>query len=277
VCDAGGVDVAPAGGERFRAIDLVRLGRTTLNLLFPPGRASPLLEDAAAALGGEPEAVAAIAGALPPHLGRRLLRLGRRPRPSRERAAAERRLVSAAFWYLVYELAPELWDRLASAEPIVPQLLADLPADGGRVVDVGAGSGRLTMALASRAAVLVAVEPCPPLRRLLRARCPGAHVVAGVGHRLPIRSHWADLVVSCGIFGARPPCGGEPVRAELERCARPGGCVALISPETPAWWRRHGYRMTVYPVPPARAEADLEALFGPPDPPHVLLLKRLPA
>src|SRR5262249_57864198 len=98
--------------------------------------------------------------------------------------------------YLRYGLAPALWDRLAAAEPVASELLADLPADGARVVEVAAGSGRLTAALAGRADRLIALEPCPPLRRLLRQRHPGVCVVAAVGHRLPIRSGWADLVGS---------------------------------------------------------------------------------
>jgi SAM-dependent methyltransferase len=276
VRDAGGASPAPAGHQYFRPIDLARLGRTTLNLLLTSGRARPLLSDAAAALGEQPEAVSTIATMLPSPAGRRLRQLSQRPLSAQDREAAGRRLVAAAFWYLVYELAPELWDRLAAAEPISPELVADLPVNGGRVVEVGAGSGRLTIALVPRAAILVAVEPCLPLRRLLRSRCPSAHVVAGVGHQLPIQSHWADLVVSCATFGARGPCGGEAVRSELERCARPGGSIALISPETPAWWRRRGYHQIRYPAPPAHFEADLESFFGPPDPPHLLLLKRLP-
>ena len=63
-------------------------------------------------------------------------------------------------------------------------------------------------------------------------------LIGGVGHRLPIVSDWADLVVSCATFGPHPPLGGEPVLAELERCLRPGGTLAMVGPEDPAWWRR---------------------------------------
>ncbi|HSR23665.1 MAG TPA: hypothetical protein VLW53_08950, partial [Candidatus Eisenbacteria bacterium] len=81
--------------------------------------------------------------------------------------------------------------------------------------------------------------------------------------------------VSCATFGPDPPQGGEEVLRELERCARPGGVVALVSPEEPRWWQQRGYELRVYPVPDARLDPDVEAFFGPPHPPHRLLYKRL--
>ena len=254
---AEAVAAAPPGSQRFRASDLARLGRSTLSLLFAPGPAAPPLEEVAAALGDEPEALHALAAALPPPRGERLLRLSQRPVAPAEREKAGQRLVRGAFWHLAYELAPDLWDRLASSEPIAPDLLAALPADGARVLDVGAGTGRLSAALESRAACLVAIEPSPPLRRLLRERLPSAHVAA------------------CGTFGPDPPTGGELVCAELERCARPGGTVALIAPESPKWWRSRGYSHSVFPAPEAQLDAEVFEFFGPPRPPRHLLLKRL--
>jgi SAM-dependent methyltransferase len=269
------VAAAPPGSDRFRAADLAGLGRTALNLLLEPGPAAPPLEDVAAALAGQPAALHAVATALPPARGERLLRLGQRPVPPGASLEAARRVVRGAFWYLVYDLAPELWDRLAAAEPVAGDLLRDLPADGARVLEVAAGSGRLTATLAGRAATLVAVEPSRPLRSLLRDRHPGVAVVAGVGHRLPIRDGWADLVVSCSTFGPDPPLGGEPVRAELERCAAPGGAVALVSPEAPSWWEARGYELRTYPAPAPGSDPELVAFFGPLDPPHRLALRRL--
>jgi hypothetical protein len=271
---AEAVETAPPGSDRFQARDVARLSPAALNLLLEPGPSAPPLEDVAAALAPEPSALYQVAAALPPARGERLLRLGQRPVPPGERTAAARRLVRGAFWFLAYELAFELWDRLAAAEPVAPGLVADLPADGARVLDVGAGSGRLTAALAPRAALLVAVEPSPPLRRLLAERFPCVCVVAGVGHRLPLVSGWADLVVSCATFGPDPPLGGEAVLAELERCLRPGGTLAMVGPEDPAWWRERGFVLLEYAEPVARFEPELEAFFGPPHPPHRLLLKR---
>jgi SAM-dependent methyltransferase len=269
------VETAPPGSDRFQAKDLARLSRTALNLLFEPGPSAPPLEDLAAALTAESAALHAIAAALPPARGERLLRLSQRASSPEARAAAASRLVRGCFWFLAYELAPDLWDRLAAAEPVAPELLADLPADGARVLDVAAGSGRLTAALAPRAASLVAIEPSPPLRRLLAQRFPCVKVIAGVGHRLPVRSGWADLVVSCATFGPHAPLGGDAVLGELERCVRPGGTLGMVGPEEPGWWEQRGFQLASYPQPGARLDPDLEAFFGPPHPPHRLLLKQM--
>jgi len=271
---AEAVATAPPGSQCFQASDVARLGRSTLNQLLTPGPSAPPLTDVAAALAEEPAALRAIAAALPPSRGERLLRLGRHGVAPVEREEAARRLVRGLFWYIAYELAPDLWDRLAASEPVSPELVAALPADGLRVLDVGAGTGRLSAALEPRAALLVAVEPSPPLRRMLRERLPSVQVAAGLGQRLPIVTGWADLVVSCSTFGPHPPLGGEVVRAELERCARPGGAVALVGPENPAWWRSRGYALTDYPVPPAHLDEEVQRFFGPPRPPHHLLLRR---
>jgi len=213
----------------------------------------------------------------PPERAERLLRLAHRPRPAAEREAAERRVVRALFWPLVYELAPERWDALAAAEPVCPELLAALPADGARVLEVAAGSGRITVPLAERAAALLAVEPSRPLRRLLAARLQGrrAWAVAALAQRLPVADGWADLVVCCASFGPHEPLGGERVLAELERCARRGGgVVAFIGPEEPSWLEARGYERRVFePSPPRGRVADLEAFFGRLWPPHELLLK----
>src|SRR5215471_16952689 len=114
------VAAAPAGSRSFRAADVARLGRGTLSLLFTPGPTAPPLEEVAAALGEEPEALRVVAGALPAEAGRRLLRLGRHPVATAGRERAGCRLVRASFWLLAYELAPERWDRLAASEPIAP-------------------------------------------------------------------------------------------------------------------------------------------------------------
>lgn len=251
------------------------MSHPTLRLAFEPGPASPPLEDVAAALGRSPKHLQLIAAQLPPARGERLLRLGQRPVSDRERDESASRLVGGLFWLLVYELRPELWERLARLEEISPDLLAALDSRG-LVVEVAAGTGRLSRHLAGGAGVLIAIEPVPGLRARLRRRLPArCLVVAALGHRLPLADGAADLAVSCASFGPDFPTGGKPVLAELERVVRPGGRVVVIGPEDPAWWSAMGYEVRSFPCPAPPEQPELEAFFGPISPPSELALKRL--
>jgi SAM-dependent methyltransferase len=181
------------------------------------------------------------------------------------------RLLRGLFWTLVYHLEPERWDELARFEPIHPDLIEALPARVDTAVDVGAGSGRLTQHLARRARQTVAVEPAAGLRVLLRKRVPGVRAIGGWAEHLPLRDQCAQLTAACGAFGPDPVVLGE-----LQRVTAPGGLIALVSPQQPEWFADHGWRRVS--VPPIEAPAHprwIDDFFGPPDPPHELVMLSL--
>lgn len=181
------------------------------------------------------------------------------------------RIVRALFWTLVYHLEPEKWDELARCEPIHPALLDALPRGAGLGLDVGAGSGRLTQHLVTRCDHVVAFEPSARLGLLLARRLPGVHTVAAWAEALPIDHHRSQLTAACGAFGPDPA-----ILAELRRVTAPGGVLALISPESPEWFEANGWeRLT---APPARAPDHprwIDEFFGPPDPPHEMVMTRV--
>jgi SAM-dependent methyltransferase len=151
-------------------------------------------------------------------------------------------------WELLYRLEPELYDRLASAERLHRGLLRWLPSDVDRVVEVGAGTGRLTLELLGRAREIVAVEPARPLREILARKLRRAahgdrvRVTAGFFDDLPLPDSWSDLVVACSAFTPEPGHGGDAGLAEMERVCKPGGWVAIVWPNNVAWLEAHGYR-----------------------------------
>jgi SAM-dependent methyltransferase len=154
----------------------------------------------------------------------------------------------ALAWELLYRLEPELFDRLADAERLHPGVLAWLPQDLERIVEVGAGTGRLTLEIVHRAREVVAVEPAAPLRRLLDRKLGRAdhrcrvRVTPGFFDELPVADDWAGLVVACSALTPAARHGGEAGLAEMERVCRPGGCVAIVWPNNVGWLAAHGYR-----------------------------------
>ena len=156
-------------------------------------------------------------------------------------------------WELLYRLEPKLYDRLVSAERLHPGVLGWLPDDVERIVEVGAGTGRLTLGLIRRAQEVVAVEPAAPLRQLLNRKLlevdhrHRVRVTHGFFDDLPVTDDCADLVVACSAFTPATAHGGETGLAEMERVCRPSGCVVIVWPNNVDWLAANGYRYVSFP------------------------------
>jgi SAM-dependent methyltransferase len=150
-------------------------------------------------------------------------------------------------WELLYRLEPVLYDRLVRGERLHPGILEWLPQRLNRVVEIGAGAGRLTMPLVSRAESIVAVEPAGPLRRMLAARLHQAgngqrvRVLRGFFDAVPLAETCADLVIACSALTAHEAHGGEAGLREMERLCAPGGLVVIVWPNNIPWLEGRGY------------------------------------
>jgi SAM-dependent methyltransferase len=158
-------------------------------------------------------------------------------------------------WELLYRLEPELYDRLAAVERLHPAILAWLPRAVDTVVEVGAGTGRLTLELIHRGRQVVAVEPALPLRQILKRKLAAARndrrvaVVPGFFDDLPLLRDCADLVIACSAFTSSPAHGGELGLSEMERVCKAGGCVVIIWPNDVDWLASRGYRYVSFDGP----------------------------
>jgi SAM-dependent methyltransferase len=99
-------------------------------------------------------------------------------------------------------------------------------ARGMRVLDVGAGSGALTVELAARVGVdaVVALEPSAQFVESLPERLPGVSVVHAAAEEIPLAGGELDAALAQLVvhFMSDPPAG----IAEMARVTRPGGIVA---------------------------------------------------
>jgi SAM-dependent methyltransferase len=96
---------------------------------------------------------------------------------------------------------------------------------GSRVVDLGAGTGKLTRQLVATGADGVAVEPIREMRAKLERALPQVHAVDGTAEDLPIPNHAVDAVLVAQAFH-----WFDALRAlsEIRRVLRPGGGIGLI-------------------------------------------------
>ena len=98
-------------------------------------------------------------------------------------------------WELLYRLEPDLYDQLASAERLHPGILGWLPRCAERIVEVGAGTGRLTLDLIDHGREVVAIEPAAPLREILERKL----AEAGHGGVRVLPGFFDDLPLPCAI------------------------------------------------------------------------------
>jgi SAM-dependent methyltransferase len=97
------------------------------------------------------------------------------------------------------------------------------PAPGSRVLDLGAGTGKLTTVLAAFGAEVIAVEPDPAMLARLRQVLPTIRALAGSAEAIPLQDGSVDAVVA---GNALHWFNMDVAGPEIARVLVPGGILA---------------------------------------------------
>ncbi|MGW5050547.1 class I SAM-dependent methyltransferase [Actinokineospora sp. NPDC004072] len=97
--------------------------------------------------------------------------------------------------------------------------------DRTRVLDLGAGTGKLTAGLLDLGVDVTAVEPDPQMRAELSRRLPDVPTMDGRAERIPLRDGSVDAVVAGQAFHW---FNNPQALAEITRVLRPGGVFGAL-------------------------------------------------
>ncbi|GLY95200.1 class I SAM-dependent methyltransferase [Actinoplanes sp. NBRC 103695] len=115
-----------------------------------------------------------------------------------------------------------------------------LPAGRPRVLDLGAGTGKLTRSLLDRDLNVTAVEPSPGMLEELRRVLPSVPSHQGSAERIPLPDASVDVVLVAQAWHWVDVAAATP---EIARVLSPGGRLGIlwnIRDETTEWVRRLG-------------------------------------
>jgi SAM-dependent methyltransferase len=123
-----------------------------------------------------------------------------------------------------FDRAAEEYERARSEYPPAVLDVLRLGADA-EVLDVGAGTGKLTRLLTQRYRRVIAVEPLDGMRGILERVVPEAESHAGSAEAIPLPDASVD-----GVFAGQAFHWFANDRAvvEMARVLRPGGVLALV-------------------------------------------------
>jgi SAM-dependent methyltransferase len=123
-----------------------------------------------------------------------------------------------------FGVVADVYDR---SRPSYPDEALDwlLPAGARRVLDLGAGTGKLTRSLVARGLDVVAVEPTPGMREQFAKVLPDVEIHDGTGESIPLPDGSVDAVLMAQAWHWVEP---EKAAPEVARVLRPGGTLGLL-------------------------------------------------
>jgi len=116
-----------------------------------------------------------------------------------------------------------------------------LPAGAKDVLDLGAGTGKLTTRLVERGLDVVAVDPIAEMLEMLRKSLPDTPALLGTAEEIPLADNSVDAVLVAQAWHWFNPARAIP---EVARVLRPGGRLGLVwntRDERLGWVRELGH------------------------------------
>ncbi|QEO15491.1 class I SAM-dependent methyltransferase [Agromyces intestinalis] len=125
-----------------------------------------------------------------------------------------------------------------AARPGYPREAVEwLVGDAARILDLGAGTGKLTQALVALDREVIAVDPVAEMLEELEVAVPGVPRILGTAEDIPVEDASVDAVVAGQAWHWFIP---ERAIPEIARVLKPGGTLGLVwnSRDTSVDWLR---------------------------------------
>jgi SAM-dependent methyltransferase len=158
-------------------------------------------------------------------------------------------------------------DSYQRGRPDYPKSVVEwlVPRRAQAVLDLGAGTGKLTRLLAEAGLTVTAVEPSQGMRSQLAATVPGAVVLAGSAEQIPVPDASMDAVTVAHAWHWFDPARAVP---EAARVLVPGGTLSLVwndRDESEPWVAALGAIMHRQAAQIMDTSPQLGPPFGPPE------------
>lgn len=143
-----------------------------------------------------------------------------------------------------------------------------LPSGARTVLDLGAGTGKLTVRLVERGLDVVAVDPIPEMLEVLSSSLPDTPALLGSAEEIPLPDDSVDAVVVAQAWHWFDP---QRATKEIARVLRPGGRLGLVwntRDERSGWVKDLG-NIIGHEHDPLNDEVTLADPFGPLERTHV--------
>lgn len=123
-----------------------------------------------------------------------------------------------------FDRAADVYER---SRPSYPAEAVDwlLPSNARTVLDLGAGTGKLTRELVARGLETIAVDPSPKMLAQLTSISPQVRALEGTGESIPLPDASVDAVIAAQAWHWMDP---DAAALEVARVLTPGGRLGLV-------------------------------------------------
>ena len=177
---------------------------------------------------------------------------------SEEIRQAEVEILASMTDLIIYAVNPSVYDTLPFLNWDPNELLGLTDFTAKTVIDVGAGTGKLTFLAAEKAQVVFALEPVNNLRNFIKQKAiskslNNIYTMDGLITEIPFPPDFADITMAGHVFGEYL----EREYQELSRVTKPGGMILLcpgnndLDNEVHQFLVSHGFEWSCFEEPGA--------------------------